>query len=83
MGFAKSDVRREEKDLFANARAQGEAEGWSPGAGPDQGWNRLLGFAANVTRTWQSGFEISGELNVNSTNDYTEHTAMLRLLYTF
>lgn len=83
MGFAKSDVRREEKDLFANARAQGEAEGWSPGSGPDQGWNRLLGFAANVTRTWQSGFEISGELNVNSTNDYTEHTAMLRLLYTF
>jgi len=83
MGFAKSDVRREEKDRFANARAQGEAEGWSPGSGPDEGWNRLLGFGANVTRTWRSGVEISGELNVNSTNEYTEHTAMLRLLYTF
>ncbi len=83
LGFAKSDVRREEKDRFANAVAQGEAEGWSPGTGPDTGWNRLLGFSANVTRTWESGFEVSGELNVNSTNEYTEHTAMLRLLYTF
>lgn len=83
MGFARSDVRREEKDLFENARVQGEAEGWSPGAGPDQRWNRLLGFSATVTRTWDSGFEVSGELNVNSTNEYTEHTAMLRLLYAF
>ncbi|MCC5846316.1 MAG: tetratricopeptide repeat protein [Verrucomicrobia bacterium] len=83
VGYAKSDVRREEKDRFANAAAQGEAEGWSPGSGPDTGWNRLLGFSANLTRTWENGFEVSGELNVNSTNEYTEHTAMLRLMYAF
>lgn len=83
LGIAKTDVRREELDRFENARVQGEAEGWSPGAGPDTGWNRLLGFSATLTRTWDNGFEVTGELNVNSTNEYTEHTALLRLLYAF
>lgn len=83
LGFSKSDVRREERDRFENAVAQGQAEGWSPGSGPDTGWNRLLGFSTNLTRKWDNGFEVTGELNVNSTNEYTEHTAMLQILYAF
>lgn len=82
-GFLKSDVRREERDRFANARARGEAQGWSPGSGPDRGWTKLVGFSASVSRSFKNGFDVSADINVSSSDEYTEHTVNGRLMYKF
>ncbi len=82
-GYQKSEARREERDRFAAARALGEAQGWSPGSGPERGWQKMIGFAGSVTRTFQSGLEVSGEFSVNSSDEYTEHGVLLRCLYMF
>ncbi len=83
IGVQKSRVRREERDAFATALARGEAEGWSPGAGPRRGWERMIGFAGTVSRTFESGLKLSTEFSVNATDEYTEHTVSGSALYTF
>ena len=83
VGMQKSDVRREERDRFEAARARGEAQGWSPGRGPDTGWNTMLGFSGTVTRTFEGGLEASTDVNVSSSDEYTEHTVSARLTYYF
>ncbi len=83
IGIQKSRARREEMDRYLTARAQGEAQGWSPGRGPEQGWQRMLGFAGTVARTFPNGLEIGADFSVNSSDEYTEHNASLRLMYAF
>lgn len=83
IGVQKSRVRREERDEFATALARGEAEGWSPGAGPRRGWERMVGFAGNVSRAFENGLEVSAEFNVNATDEYTEHSVSGALWYQF
>ncbi len=83
VGVMKSRARQAELDLFDNSRVQGETQGFSPGSGPDEDWNPLLGFSASVTRSWDSGWNITGEFSVNSSKEYTEHTVSGSLLYKF
>ena len=81
IGMQKSDVRREVRDRFESAKALGEAQGWSPGSGPDTGWSTMLGFSGSVTRTFENGLEASAAATVNAADEYTEHTVSLRLAY--
>lgn len=83
LGYQKSEARREELDKFLAAKAQGEAEGWSPGTGPDQGWDKLLGFQAEVRRKYRSGLELGGDFSVNSSGEYTENTISINARYNF
>lgn len=83
LGVQKEEPRRDELDRFLAAKARGEQEGWSPGLGPDQSWQKLLGFAAELRRRYKSGWEVGGDFNVNSSGEYTEHTIALRLRYNF
>jgi tetratricopeptide (TPR) repeat protein len=83
LGYQKAKARDSELDAFLSAQAQGEAEGFSAGAGPDEDWNPLIGFSASATRTWDSGWELSGEFTVNNTKEYTEHSIRGSLLYKF
>jgi tetratricopeptide (TPR) repeat protein len=83
VGVMKSRARQAELDLFDNSRVQGETQGFSPGSGPDEDWNPLLGFSASVTRSWDNGWNITGEFSVNSSKEYTEHTVSGSLLYKF
>lgn len=82
-GYQKTEPRREELDEYEVARVQGEEQGYSPGLGPDDDWEKMMGFAASVTRKFKNGFEFTGEVTVNAADDYTEHTALVRLQYNF
>jgi hypothetical protein len=84
LGFQKERARDEEIQEFLNLQAAAaEQGGFSAGDGPDEGWNKLLGFSANVSRTWDNGFEVNASFLVNATNEYIEHNVIGSLLYRF
>lgn len=83
LGYQKTEPRPEEEEEYEIARAQGEAQGYSPGLAPDDGWDPMIGFAASATRKFKNGFEFTGEISVNAADEYTEHTVQLRLTYNF
>ncbi|MBU1694360.1 MAG: hypothetical protein KKC51_10410, partial [Verrucomicrobia bacterium] len=83
VGLQKAKGRPEEWDLFNARRAVGEAQGWSPGEGPDESWNQLIGVGASVRRRWANGWEIQGEVSINAISDRTERNLAGSLIYRF
>lgn len=83
LGYQKTEPRPEDEEEFEIARAQGEAQGYSPGLAPNDDWELMLGFSASATRKFKNGFEVTGEISVNAADEYTEHTLQLRLAYNF
>jgi hypothetical protein len=83
VGMVKSQARQADRDAYNAARAQGDAQGWSPGSNPQRGWQKMVGFEASLVRTFASGWQISTEFSVNAADEYTEHSAMLRFMYAF
>jgi len=83
IGWNRELARNSEIAEFQNAQAQGEEFGFSPGPGPDEDWSSLIGFSATLNRTWESGWSIESQFIVNNTREYTEHSILARILYTF
>lgn len=84
LGFQKEAARDEEVAEFLNLQATAaEQGGFSAGEGPDEGWNKLLGFSANINKTFDWGLEVNASFLVNTTKAYTEHNVIGSLLYRF
>lgn len=79
LGIQKTKPRQEDLDELAAATSQG----YEASSSLSEKWEDMMGFAGSVTRKFQSGFELTGEFSVNAGAEYTEHTALLRLMYTF
>ncbi len=84
LGVIKSKARDEDVQAFLNTRAVAEEQGgFSAGEPPDEGWNKLIGFSANLNKVWDSGLEVNGSFTVNAVNDYIEHNVVGSILYRF
>lgn len=84
LGFQKEKARDEDRQEFLNLQATAaEQGGFSAGEGPDEDWNKLLGFSANISKTFDWGLEVNGSFLVNATKAYTEHNLIGSILYRF
>lgn len=84
LGFQKEKARDEDVQAFLNLQATAaEQGGFSAGEGPDEDWNKLLGFSANISKTFPWGLELNGSFLVNATKAYTEHNVIGSILYRF
>lgn len=84
LGFLKERARDIEVQAFLNTQAiAAEQGGFSAGEPPDEGWNKLIGFSANLNKVWPSGLEVNGSFTVNAVNDYIEHNVIGSILYRF
>ena len=84
LGFQKEKARDEDVQAFLNLQATAaEQGGFSAGEGPDEDWNKLLGFSASISKTLDWGLELNGSFLVNATKAYTEHNVIGSILYRF
>lgn len=84
LGFQKERARSEDIQEFLNLEAAAQEQGgFAAGEPPDEGWNRLLGFSADIVKRWENGFELNGSFLVNATNEYVEHNVIASFLYRF
>jgi hypothetical protein len=84
LGFQKEAARDEEIQEFLNLQTTAaEQGGFAAGEGPDEGWGKLLGFSANIRKTFDWGLELNGSFLVNATRTYTEHNVLGSILYRF
>jgi tetratricopeptide (TPR) repeat protein len=84
LGFLKESARDIEVQTFLNTQATAQEQGgFSAGEPPDEGWNKLIGFSANLNKVWPSGLEVNGSFTVNAVNDYIEHNVSGSILYRF
>ncbi|MEX2605918.1 MAG: hypothetical protein WD708_01120, partial [Kiritimatiellia bacterium] len=81
LGFLKEKARDEEVQSFLNTQAIADEQGgFSAGEPPDEGWNKLIGFSANLSKVWPTGLEVNGSFTVNAVNDYIEHNVIGSIL---
>ncbi len=84
LGFQKEKARDEDVQQYLNLQVTAaEQGGFSAGEGPDEDWNKLLGFSANISKTFDWGLELNGSFLVNATKAYTEHNVIGSILYRF
>ncbi|MDA3872685.1 MAG: hypothetical protein PF795_01850, partial [Kiritimatiellae bacterium] len=84
LGFLKEKARDIDVQAFLNTQAIAQEQGgFSAGEPPDEGWNKLIGFSANLNKVWPSGLEVNGSFTVNAVNDYIEHNVIGTILYRF
>ena len=84
LGFQKEKARDEEIQEYLNLQAAAaEQGGFSAGEGPDEGWNKLMGFSASLNKTFANGFEVNASFLVNATKAYIEHNVFGSILYRF
>lgn len=83
VGLQKAKGRPEDIELYRSRAAVGELQGWYPGEGPDEDWNKVVGVGASVVRRWANGWEIKGETSINAIGETTERHLTGSLIYRF
>lgn len=84
LGFQKEKAREEDVQDYLNLQVvAAEQGGFSAGEAPDEDWNKLIGFSANISKVYDWGLEVNGSFLMNATKAYTEHNVIGSILYRF